>query len=111
MSTQTKTHPAVVTTAPRAPLSILEVPTPTPTGNEVLVKNLWTASTPLDLHQADAGLALPGYPARLGDGVAVRIGYSFSPCLFFFNAPASWRTRQFSFISNIQLSNFYFPGK
>ena len=67
------THPAVVTTAPRAPLSILEVSTPSPTGNEVLVKNLWTASTPLDLHQADGGLGLTTYPARLGDGVAVSV--------------------------------------
>lgn len=66
-----KTHPAVVTTAPHTPLQILEVPTPDPGENEVLIKNWWTASTPLDLHQADAGLALPGYPARLGDGFAV----------------------------------------
>lgn len=52
-------------------MSIVQVPTPSPTGNEVLIENFWTASTPLDLHQADGGIALPGWPARLGDGVAV----------------------------------------
>ena len=66
------THAAVVTTAKRAPLSILQVPTPKPEGNEVLVRNLWTASTPLDLHQADGGL-LVNHPQVLGDGVAVNV--------------------------------------
>ena len=66
-----KSHPAIVTPGPRKPLEILEVPTPTPTGDEVLVKNLWTASTPLDMHQAEAGLVISSFPARLGDGVGV----------------------------------------
>ncbi|KAH7391448.1 chaperonin 10-like protein [Cadophora sp. MPI-SDFR-AT-0126] len=67
MSTQT--HDAVVTVALGAPLEIRQVPTPKPKGDEVLVKVLWTASTPLDLHQNDGGL-LVTHPQVLGDGIA-----------------------------------------
>ena len=63
------THPAVVTVAKGAPLEILEVPTVTPTGNEVRLRNEWAASTPLDLHQNDGAL-LVKHPQVLGDGVA-----------------------------------------
>ncbi len=63
------THPAVVTTQPRALLSILQVPTVPPSFREVLVRVEYTASTPLDLHQADGGL-LVKHPQVLGDGVA-----------------------------------------
>jgi len=63
------THPAVVTVAARAPLQVHQVPTPTPAGDEVQVLNEWTASTPLDLHQADGGL-LVNHPQILGDGTA-----------------------------------------
>ncbi|EXJ60445.1 hypothetical protein A1O7_04598 [Cladophialophora yegresii CBS 114405] len=66
------THPAVVTVGPGLPLEILQVPTPTPTGNEIRVRALWTASTPLDLHQADGGL-LVQHPQLLGDSVAGRV--------------------------------------
>jgi NADPH:quinone reductase-like Zn-dependent oxidoreductase len=63
------THPAVVTVHPHAPLEILYVPTPTPTTNEILLRVEWTASTPLDLHQADGHLFVTP-PQILGDGVA-----------------------------------------
>ena len=63
------THPAVVTTAIHAPLEILQVPTITPDTGEVRVRVEWTASTPLDLHQADGGL-LVKHPQVLGDGIA-----------------------------------------
>ncbi|KAL8940512.1 MAG: hypothetical protein Q9211_002241 [Gyalolechia sp. 1 TL-2023] len=66
------THQAVVTVAKRAPLEIKHLPTPKPVGREVLVKALWTASTPLDLHQADGGL-LVNHPQVLGDGVAGQV--------------------------------------
>ncbi|KAL8855650.1 MAG: hypothetical protein Q9178_007699 [Gyalolechia marmorata] len=66
------THQAVVTVAKRAPLEIKHLPTPRPIGKEVLVKALWTASTPLDLHQADGGL-LVKHPQVLGDGVAGQV--------------------------------------
>lgn len=59
------THPAVVTTAPRAPLETLEVPTVAPGPGQVLIHVLWTSSTPLDLHQADGGL-LVTHPALMG---------------------------------------------
>ena len=63
------THAAVVTTAIHAPLEILQVPTITPETGEVRVRVEWTASTPLDLHQADGGL-LVKHPQVLGDGIA-----------------------------------------
>ena len=63
------THSAIVTTAIHAPLEILQVPTITPDAGEVRVRVEWTASTPLDLHQADGGL-LAKHPQVLGDSVA-----------------------------------------
>ena len=65
----TATHPAVVTVRPSAPLEILNVPTPEPVGNEVKLIVQYTASTPLDHHQASAHL-LVNPPQILGDGVA-----------------------------------------
>ncbi|KAF2103925.1 GroES-like protein [Rhizodiscina lignyota] len=63
------THPAVVAVKPRAPLEIRNVPTVKPGKGEIRVKNEWTASTPLDLHQADGGLLIAEWPHLLGDGV------------------------------------------
>ena len=63
------THPAVVTVAPRAPLEIHQVATPKPGPGEVLLRNEWTASTPLDLHQNDGHLLVTP-PQVLGDGLA-----------------------------------------
>jgi NADPH:quinone reductase-like Zn-dependent oxidoreductase len=62
-------HAAVVTVATRAPLEIRQIPTIHPSEGEVRVRVEWTASTPLDLHQADGGL-LVKHPQVLGDGVA-----------------------------------------
>ena len=62
------THPAVVTVAPRAPLELHQVPTPAPKDGEVLLRNEWTASTPLDLHQNDGHLLVTP-PQILGDGL------------------------------------------
>lgn len=62
------THNAIVTVAPRAPLQLISVPTPVPKSNEIRIRGEWTASTPLDLHQADGGL-LVTHPQVLGDGV------------------------------------------
>lgn len=64
-----QTHKAVATFAPRIPLRLIDVPTVTPTGNEVRVKVEWTASTPLDLHRADGGL-LVTHPQVMGGGAA-----------------------------------------
>lgn len=63
------THEAVVTVATRAPLQIHQVPTVHPSEGEVRIRVEWTASTPLDLHQADGGL-LVKHPQVLGDGIA-----------------------------------------
>ncbi|KIW98618.1 uncharacterized protein Z519_00279 [Cladophialophora bantiana CBS 173.52] len=63
------THPAVVTVGPGLPLEVHQIPTPTPTANQIRVRCEWTASTPLDLHQADGGL-LVTHPQILGDGIA-----------------------------------------
>jgi NADPH:quinone reductase-like Zn-dependent oxidoreductase len=61
------THPAVVTVSPSAPLELHQVPTIAPVANEVLIHVEWTASTPLDMHQALGGL-LVKHPQILGDG-------------------------------------------
>ena len=63
------THPRVVTVAPGAPLEVHQVPTVRPKDNEVRVRVEWTASTPLDMHQAIGGL-LVKHPQGLGDGTA-----------------------------------------
>lgn len=62
------THSAVATVAVRATLELIQVPTVAPGEGEVRVRNEWTASTPLDLHQNDGGL-LVKHPQILGDGV------------------------------------------
>lgn len=75
-STPGRTHSAVVTIAPRAPLAIMQVPTIPPGPGEVLVRVQYTASTPLDLHQADGGL-LVKHPQVMGSGmggVVVEVG-------------------------------------
>lgn len=63
------THFAVATVGIKAELELIEVPTVHPIGNQVRVRNEWTASTPLDLHQNDGGL-LVKHPQVLGDGTA-----------------------------------------
>lgn len=62
------THLAVVTVSPRAPLQLISVPSPVLKPNEIRIRGEWTASTPLDLHQADGGL-LVTHPQVLGDGI------------------------------------------
>ncbi|KAK5947431.1 hypothetical protein PMZ80_001581 [Knufia obscura] len=62
-------HPAIVTVRPSSPLQILQIPTPNPTTNEVKLIVQYTASTPLDHHQASAHLLVTP-PQILGDGVA-----------------------------------------
>ena len=63
------THPAIVTVRPSEPLQILQVQTPNPVDNEVKLIVQWTASGPLDHHQASAHLLVTP-PQILGDGVA-----------------------------------------
>ncbi|KAI1384810.1 GroES-like protein [Hypoxylon trugodes] len=71
-----KTHNSLVIVAPRAPYEVHQVPTITPTGDEIRIHVKWTASTPLDLHQADGGLLIEP-PQRTGSssaGVVVEVG-------------------------------------
>ncbi|KAF9876501.1 zinc-binding dehydrogenase [Colletotrichum karsti] len=69
MVTIPKTHKAVATPAPRAPLVLLDRDTEAPGPGEVLIHNEWTASSPLDLHRADGGL-LCHHPEVMGGGAA-----------------------------------------
>ncbi|KAI2601958.1 GroES-like protein [Hypoxylon sp. NC1633] len=72
----TPTHDALVIVAPRAPYEVHQYPRIPPTGDEITVHVKWTASTPLDLHQADGGLLIET-PMRTGAssaGVVVEIG-------------------------------------
>ena len=70
------TSKAIVTTALRAPLSLIDFPIKAPGVDEAVVKVEYTALTPLDLHQADGGL-LVKHPHILGDsfsGEVVAVG-------------------------------------
>ncbi|RYP75501.1 hypothetical protein DL771_002386 [Monosporascus sp. 5C6A] len=72
----TSTHKALVIVAPRQPYEIHQYPTIAPQADEVLVKVLFTSSTPLDLHQADGGLLIEP-PFRTGSscaGFVVEVG-------------------------------------
>jgi NADPH:quinone reductase-like Zn-dependent oxidoreductase len=69
-------HDAVVTLGKRLPLAIREYKTAAPGPGEVVVRVQWTASSPLNLHQADGGLLVTP-PFILGDtfaGVVVAEG-------------------------------------
>jgi len=64
------THAAVITSALRAPLQIIQVPTTAPGEAEVLVRVEFTASTPFDLHQNDGGLGVVIHPQVMGTNLA-----------------------------------------
>lgn len=71
-----KTHSALVIVGARQPYEVRQFPTKTPKDDEVLVKVLWTASSPVDLHRMDGGLLLDP-PTRTGSsctGVVVKAG-------------------------------------
>jgi NADPH:quinone reductase-like Zn-dependent oxidoreductase len=71
-----KTHKAVAIVGIRMPLGYIEVPTVPPKVGEVVIHVHWSASTPLDLHQADGGL-LVTVPQVSGDsaaGIVVAVG-------------------------------------
>ncbi|KAK7756224.1 hypothetical protein SLS62_001817 [Diatrype stigma] len=75
-TTTTRTHSALMIVGPRQPYEIHQVPTVSPQADEVLVRVLWTSSTPLDLHRADGGLLVD--PPFIGGsscaGVVVEAG-------------------------------------
>jgi NADPH:quinone reductase-like Zn-dependent oxidoreductase len=55
----TRTHSAVVYAGAKQPFEIQQRTTASPEGDEVLIRQKWTASTPLDLHRADGGFLTP----------------------------------------------------
>ncbi|KAJ5770262.1 uncharacterized protein N7511_002313 [Penicillium nucicola] len=63
------THPAIIVTGIKEPLTIQQVPTVVPQKHEVQVRAEWVPSAPLDVFQVDAGL-MAQFPLRLGDSVA-----------------------------------------
>lgn len=69
-------HPAVVIVTPRAPLAIHQLDTVAPAAGEVLVRVQWTASTPLNLHNADGGLLIqpPHVMSACFAGTVVQVG-------------------------------------
>ncbi|RAH68488.1 zinc-binding alcohol dehydrogenase family protein [Aspergillus aculeatinus CBS 121060] len=59
-------HPAVIATNVKEPLTIQRVPTPELQQNEIRVRIEWVVSAPLDVYQVDAGL-MAQFPQSLGD--------------------------------------------
>lgn len=76
-------HRAVVISKARAPLEILELETIAPGDDEILVRVQWTASTPLNLHNADGGLLIepPQVMSGCFAGIVVQLGRFSSPDL------------------------------
>lgn len=71
-----RTHDGLVLVGTRVPFEVRKFPTLSPKGDEITVNVKWTASTPLDLHQADGGL-LVEHPMRTGStgaGIVVEVG-------------------------------------
>lgn len=73
-------HRAVVVVAPRKPLEIHEVDTVAPGADEILVRVQWTASTPLNLHNADGGLLIqpPHVMSGCFAGTVVQVGHDLA---------------------------------
>lgn len=70
------THPAIIATGMKVPLTLEQLPTPQPQQHEVQVRIEWGPSAPLDALQVDAGLMVQ-YPQGLGDsgvGTVVSVG-------------------------------------
>ncbi|KAI8626918.1 GroES-like protein [Xylariaceae sp. FL1651] len=97
-----QTHDALVIVAARAPYEVRRFPTISPKGDEIMVNVKWTASTPLDLHQADGGLLveLPMRTGHTGAGVVVEVGpdvkhFKIGDKVFgFAHQKPEWKTHQ-----------------
>ncbi len=64
------TQTAIAIAAPRQPLITVSAPVHPPSAGQVVIRVLWAASTPLDLHRADGGLLVSSYPSLSGGGGA-----------------------------------------
>ncbi|KAJ8120315.1 hypothetical protein ONZ43_g2945 [Nemania bipapillata] len=96
------THDGLVLVGTRTPYEVRKFPTLSPKGNEIMINMKYTASTPLDLHQADGGLLVqhPMQTGSTGVGVVVEVGpdvkhFKIGDRVFGF-APKepAWRTHQ-----------------
>ncbi|RWA14225.1 hypothetical protein EKO27_g868 [Xylaria grammica] len=101
MSNQ-RTHSGLVLVGTRVPYEVRKFPTISPIGDEIMINIKWTASTPLDLHQADGGL-LVEYPMRTGStgaGIVVEAGpdvkhFQVGDRVFgFAHEKPAWKTHQ-----------------
>lgn len=71
-----KTHTAIATTAINV-LEAIQLPTPSPGKDQVLIKVEYAAVIPFDTYQVDVGLFVQGYPLPLGfnaSGTVVEVG-------------------------------------
>lgn len=59
------THRAIATTA-KGVLEVVQLPTPTPGSDDVLIKIAYTALIPFDTYQIDRAYAVSEYPHVLG---------------------------------------------
>lgn len=68
-------HRAIAITSPGI-IDVVNLPTPTPAGNEVLIEVQYTALIPFDTYQIDnlKGFFVQGYPSVLGFASAGRVG-------------------------------------
>ncbi|KAI1127500.1 GroES-like protein [Nemania abortiva] len=98
-----RTHDGLVLVDTKTPYEVRKFPTVPPKGDEIMVNIKWTASTPLDLHQADGSL-LVQHPMRTGSagaGVVVEVGpdvkhFEVGDAVFGFAPPQEpqWSTHQ-----------------
>lgn len=103
MSNQ-RTHDGLVLVGTRVPYEVRKFPTLSPTADEITVHIQWTASTPLDLHQADGGLLVepPMRTGSTGAGIVTEVGTSAAAQHFavgdrvfgFAHQKPAWKTHQ-----------------
>ncbi|KAI1743803.1 GroES-like protein [Xylaria scruposa] len=101
MSSQ-RTHDGLVLVGTRTPYEVRTFPTISPEGDEIMVNVKWTASTPLDLHQADGGLLVepPMRTGSTGAGIVVECGpdvkrFKVGQRVFgFAHQKPAWKTHQ-----------------
>ena len=64
-----ETHNAIVTTSPGV-VKLVQLPTPNPTEDEVLIRVEYSSVIAFDTYTVDKGYAVPTYPVPLGFNAA-----------------------------------------